>query len=431
MDTKIVKAAALGDVSRSRRQFLRDTGLVVAGASALPLLAACSGSGKATAGATVKVGSIIDATGAFALYGAPKIAARDFAIKEINDAGGLLGKKLEVAFFDAKSDQAQYLVGARKLAADKEIVVVHGGVTSASREAVRPVFSQFEKLYFYDQFYEGGVCDRNTFCSGVVPTQQLAILVPYLIKNFGPRIYAMFADYNWGQIASKWLKFYADKHGGEIVGQEFVPLTVTGFDSSVQKIQQAAPDVVIHGLIGSGHLNFFRSFSATGLKSKIPLVSVAFGLANEQNQVDPKDVEGMLVAMAYFEDVDTPESKDFVKRFRAQFPKFDYINDEVNSDYIGWKVWAEGVKAAGSFDREAVIDALQTKPITVLAPEGNVTLSGASHHVSHNIRLCQVTGNRRYKVIETFPNQLPTFENETCDLVKDPKQSLQREPTSA
>ena len=57
--------------------------------------------------------------------------------------------------------------------------MVHAGITSASREAIRPVLKRFNTLYFYNTLYEGGVCDRNSFCTGSTPAQTVEKLVPY------------------------------------------------------------------------------------------------------------------------------------------------------------------------------------------------------------------------------------------------------------
>lgn len=108
----------------------------------------------------VKVGSILDATGPLSLYGDPMVKATRLAVDTINANGGVLGRQLELVAVDSQSDIAQYTAGARTLAEDSDIVVVHGGITSASREAIRPIFNEAEMLYFYNQLYEGGVCEK-------------------------------------------------------------------------------------------------------------------------------------------------------------------------------------------------------------------------------------------------------------------------------
>ena len=88
------------------------------------------------------------------------------------------------------------------------------GITSASREAIRPIIDRTETVYFYDKLYEGGVCDKNVFNTGPVPSQQLAKLIPYAIENYGKRLFIAAADYNFGHISAGWVERYAEEFGG-------------------------------------------------------------------------------------------------------------------------------------------------------------------------------------------------------------------------
>jgi branched-chain amino acid transport system substrate-binding protein len=100
------------------------------------------------------------------------------ATEEINAAGGLLGKKVKLISYDSQSNMQQYTQFAQQAALKDKVAVVHGGITSASREVIRPVLKRFNTLYFYNTQYEGGVCDRNTFCTGQTPAQNVEILMP-------------------------------------------------------------------------------------------------------------------------------------------------------------------------------------------------------------------------------------------------------------
>jgi ABC-type branched-subunit amino acid transport system substrate-binding protein len=74
-----------------------------------------------------------------------------------------------------------------------KVSVVHGGITSASREVIRPVLDRFKMLYFYNTQYEGGVCDRNQFDTGVTPAQTVEKLVPYAMKKLGKKVCVIIA----------------------------------------------------------------------------------------------------------------------------------------------------------------------------------------------------------------------------------------------
>jgi urea transport system substrate-binding protein len=164
----------------SRRQVLRDGAVAGLGMSASMLLGR-----QAKAADDVAVGSILDATGPINIYGLPMIDATKFAVDAINQSGGVLGRKLRLIEADCQSNNQVYAQNAVKLILDDKVSVLMGGITSASREAVRPVVGRYSAVYFYNEQYEGGVCDKLVFCTGVTPAQQLGVLVPWAAKQHG------------------------------------------------------------------------------------------------------------------------------------------------------------------------------------------------------------------------------------------------------
>ena len=65
------------------------------------------------------------------------------------------------------------------------------------------MLKRYNTLYFYNTQYEGGVCDRNAFCTGSTPAQNVSRLVPHVMKKWGKKIYIVAADYNYGQITEQ------------------------------------------------------------------------------------------------------------------------------------------------------------------------------------------------------------------------------------
>ena len=188
-----------------------------------------------------------------------------------------------------------------------------GGITSASREAMRPVVNRYQALYFYNEQYEGGVCDKFVFCTGVTPAQQLGVLVPWAVENHGEKFYTLAADYNYGHISADWVKVFLDKAGGSELGREFIPLDVVDFSSVIQRIEQNRPDVVMSLLVGGNHIAFYRQFAAAGLHTTMQIVSPTFGLGNEQVVLSPEEAEGIVVIYPYFQELDNPTNRAWVQ----------------------------------------------------------------------------------------------------------------------
>lgn len=372
----------------------------------------------------IKVGVLLDQSGPLGLSGQPMLQATQYAAKVINDQGGLLGRPVQLVTYDTQSSMQLYTQYAQQLALKDKVAVVQGGITSASREAIRPVFDRFKTLYFYNTQYEGGVCDRDIFCCGTTPAQTVSHIVPYALKNWGKKVYIVAADYNYGHITAKWMTKYTREGGGQVLETDFFPLDVTDFSSAISKIQQAAPDVVLSAMVGANHLGFYRQWAAAGMKAKIPMASSTFGLANELNSMDPSVTNGIVSAYGWYPTVPTPETTAFLdgmtKMFGSGLPMLSELD---SASYEGMMFWAEGVKKAGSIDRLKVIKALESG-ITIDGPAGKAVMDPATHHVVHNTFLAQAK-DRKWDIIETFPGSPPADTAAVCDLIKNPRTDKQ------
>ncbi len=402
-----------------RRRFLQSSTLAATAGSYGVLLPTA-----ALAADEIAIGSIHDLSGGLDIYGKPMVDALTLAIEELNADGGLLGKQLKLVSYDPQSNMQLYAQFAQQAALKDKVAVVMGGITSASREVIRPVLDRYKSLYFYNTQYEGGVCDRNIFCTGVTPAQTVGKLVPYAMKKWGKKIYVIAADYNYGQITSQWVKKFAQDNGGSTTAIEFFPLDVTNFGPTISKIEAAQPDMVWSALVGGSHISFYRQWAAAGLNKKIPLASTTFGGGNEQIVLSADEANGFLLAYNYFQSVDTPANKAFIERFHKRFgADYPNVTELAMGTYQGMKLWAEGVKKAGSLDRLEMIKALESG-ISIDAPSGKVSIDPPTHHCVLNVNIAEVK-DKHFKILETFAQQPPLDTSAVCDLKKNPKDNQQ------
>ncbi len=404
-----------------RRRFMQQAGVAAAATVAAPFVMRHAALGADP----IKMAGIHDASGGLDIYGLPMIKTLEFAVGEINEAGGLLGREVQLINYDPQSNIQLYTQFATEAATKERVAVVQGGITSASREAIRPILDRYRTLYFYNTQYEGGVCDRNIFCTGSTPAQNVQRLVPYVMKNWGKKIYILAADYNYGQITAKWVTKYCRDNGGEVVAVDFFPLDVTEFGTTIQKIQAAKPDMVMSVLVGGAHIAFYRQWAAAGMKKEIPMASTTFGGGNETRVLSPAEADGIVCAFSYFQEVDTPANKAFLERFKAKYgDQTPYLGAELAMrTYYGAHLWAEGVKKAKTPDRMKVIEALETG-ISFDGPAGLTTIDPPTHHVTLNVYVAEAA-DRGFKVLETYPNQPPADTAMVCNLEKNPKTNKQ------
>ncbi len=401
----------------SRRDLLLATGAGVA-AMALP-------GRSAMAADTIKVGSVLDNSGNLDIYGKPMVLATAMAVDEINAAGGLLGRKLEVIQYDTQSDIALYTKFAQQLARRDKVDVVHGGITSASREAIRQTFKRADVLYFYNVLYEGGVCDRNVVCTGSTPAQANEPLVEAAMEKWGKKCYILAADYNYGQITAKWLKYYVEQRKGSIAATNFFPLDVADFGSTIAKIQQEKPDWVVSALVGGAHMSFYRQWAASGMNKLIPLASTTFGGGNEQRALSADEGDGIMVAHNYSQELKTPANEAFLAKWKSRNGDTSVINELSVAQYQGILLWAEAVRKAGSLDRMKMFEALESG-LSIEGPTGKVTLDAQTHHASLDIQLMEVKG-QKLNIIKTVKQRPPADTARYCDLKKNPDSNKQYE----
>src|SRR4249919_583184 len=294
-------------------------------------------------GKEIKLGSVLDNSGNLDIYGKPMVMTTQLAVEELNASGGLLGRKIELKQYDSQSDIALYTKFAQQLARQDKVDVVHGGITSASREAIRQTFRRSDTLYFYNVLYEGGVCDRNIVVTGTTPAQAVEPIVERAMKQWGNRVYILAADYNYGQITAKWLAHYIQQRKGTVAKTDFFPLDVSDFGSTIAKIQQEKPNWVVSALVGGAHMSFYRQWAASGMNKKIPLASTTFGVGNEHLALSPAEGDGILIAGNYSQEATSPANKEFLARWKKRFGDTKIVHEIAVSQYQGIYMWAECV----------------------------------------------------------------------------------------
>ncbi len=375
----------------------------------------------------IKLGSLLDGSGALGIESKRMIQTTEYAVGLLNAAGGLVGRQIKWFAYDTQSSMQLYSQYAQQLALRDKVDVIQGGITSASREAIRPVFDRSKTLYFYNTQYEGGVCDRDVFCTGTTPAQTVNHVVTYALKNWGKKAYIIAADYNYGQITAKWMTKFTRDGEGSVAATDFFPLDVTNFASAISRIQQAAPDFVLSALVGANHSGFYRQWDAAGMKGKIPLASSVFGLGDELATMDTSTTDGIVTSFGYYRDLGTPASDAFVKGMQAKFGADVTDLGELDSaTYEGIMLWAEGVKKAGSVEQQKVIAALETG-VAIEGPTGTVRMDPATHHTIRNAYLARAR-DRKWEILDRFPDQFPGDTGGACDLLKTPATNKQFVP---
>ena len=356
--------------------------------------------GPAAAQETIRIGAIAQLSGAAAFLGPSEKAAYEMAVKEINEAGGVLGKTLEVIVADSATNPSTANNAAKRLLGQENVVALFGSTTSASREAILPVVRRDgDTLFFYNAIYEGRACDDLMFVMGEVPENQIAPIVPYLQESTGGKSWFFVGnDYNWPQNTAEVARQVIAEHEGELVGETLVPIGTTDFAPILQDIAGKKPNFVLLVMLPSDAVAFMRQFHNQGLHTS----TTAIATLVEQSAIEAMGParEGLLIPAGFF-DESTPEAKAFGERYRQLMgedaPRQNFIS--ING-YESVHIWARAVEKAGTTDTAAVAAAIPE--VSFEGPRGPVSYSAKTRHATLPIFLARIAADGTPEIEKAF-----------------------------
>lgn len=358
-------------------------------------------------GETIKIGHLSDISGEMATTGSKN--ATELAVEEINENGGVLGKKVELISIDTQSDTKRYQEMAKKLVMQDEVKAVFTNGSSASREAIRPIMEQNKTVYFYNSIYEGGVASKYVFTTGAIPEQQILPMLKYAKENnLGKKVFLVSPDYNYGQICSEWVKKYSKDLGIEVAGAEYIPLGVSQFSSTISKIQSSGADLVFTLLVGGSHYSFFEQFGTANI-SNVTIISSNLFANYEHLRFPSPTLDNAYSVSNYYEELDTDESKEFVKKIKEKYPNEQYVTSEMETAYNAVYLWKEAVEKAGTADCDKVVEALESGDISFDSPGGHITMDGQTHQTNANIYVIKCDTDHKLQKIQELEGQEPIY----------------------
>ena len=351
----------------------------------------------------VKVGLLHSLTGTMSIS---EVAVRDaelLAIKEINDAGGILGYQIKPVEEDGKSNPRMFAEKARKLIEQDGVVSIFGCWTSDSRKAVKPVVEELYNLLWYPVQYEGFEASPNIMYMGASPNQQVVPAVDFCAENFGKRFYLIGSDYVFPHTANEIIKAQLKNLGGTCVGETYVPMHESDFVQIVRDILKIKPDVIINTLNGSSNQSFFSQLKYSGPSAEeVPVMSFSVSESEIKN-IGADKLKGHYVTWSYFESTETAKNRKFVQAYKSEFGFNKAVGDPVEAAYIAVNLWASSCSKAGTFDIEPV--RIAAKGMSYIAPEGIVTIEGTNQHLYKKIRIGQVDG--KGQINELYASSAP------------------------
>jgi len=390
----------MGNMFRGKRNTKSMVGMATTIIVAFMMVLSFSTGSMASETKPIKVGVVIALSGFIASDGQGCLGAIKLWQDEINAAGGLLGRKVELIVEDSASDPKTANEKMKRVVAKRPDVCI-GPILSAERSATYPIVVKAGIPFLYFTFYEGGAYDPLMFITGEVPEQQTEKFVPWLAEKYGPKFYIIGSDYEFPQKSAKVVKKYLADAGGQVVGEELIAMGTTDFSSLITRIRKVKPDVLFSIMVGTDAVAFAKQFNDYGLKKDIQYASMV-DLETYVDAMGETAAEGNLASFGWFENLDTPKARAFVEHYKKL--ENQRVTTLVEACYAVLQLWTEAVKKEGTTQGEAIKKGMAD--LTVEAPEGAVTMRAIDNHTARPSYIARVHKGE-YQVIKNFGKVAP------------------------
>lgn len=346
----------------------------------------------------ITVGILHSLTGMTGESEMPVIDATLLAIEELNECGGIDGHPVRAVVVDGRSNERVFAASAERLIREQGIQTLFGCWTSASRRAVRDVVEQHDRLLVYPMQFEGMEQSPNIVYTGAAPNQQI---LPAVRWAFGflrhRRFFLVGYDSVFSWAVHALIRDEIAALGGEVVGDEYLTGDAVDSERTVQRIQQAQPDLILNTVGGQPGLGYSRALRAAGVTPQV-VPTIYFSLGEIELLSLPRGQNaGDYAAWNYFQSLERPENHSFISRFRARYGSHRVLADPMEAAYFGVKMWGQAVETAGSDEAPAVRRALRGQSFD--APQGHVRIDPENQYTWKTMRIGRIGERAQFDVL--------------------------------
>lgn len=343
----------------------------------------------------IKIGVVTPMSGTYAGIGQQVKWGLDLASKEINAAGGIIGRQVELIFEDEEANPSVAVQKADKLFQVNKVDFLTGTVNSGSTLAVGQVAERADKLIATTVSFADSItadkCSPNVFRVNARASQQSSALAVWLSKE-KPRasVFYLGPDYEMGRSTVAAFKSSAEKVGASSAGEVFAPLDSKDYTQYFGQMRAARPQVLYTSVAGNDTVRLFTQMQEFGLLSNLTVVGASGTVTAQNLSAIGKAAEGFVTGVGYSAEIDTPENKKFVEAFRAAY-KGDpdlYGADSYGLIYA-YKAAAEKAQSTETDKVRKAFDDLKWQ-----TPQGEKTLRAGDHQAVQTMYVVRVSGGK-------------------------------------
>lgn len=358
---------------------------------------------------TVRLGLMPPMTGIVGMYGEEIIHAARIACDEINAAGGVLGKVLELVIEDDGSLPDTAVPAAKRLVDQHQCVALIGNLLSNSRLAVVSQVAEARQIPLLNfSFYEGSISSPYFFHFAALPNQQIDKMIPFMARRYGPKMFFAGNNYEWPRGSIDAGKRVLQRMEGDVVGEAYLPIRASHseIEALLEQVARSGADVFVPYFAGQDQLTLLKRFAELGLKQRM---AVVMGHYDEllASQLPAAVREGLYSSNTYFMSLDTAENRQYLQKLSRQpgikgvWPQGNgFLTNFGEGAYLCVHAFARAAETAGRLDAPALIETLER--VRVTGPQGVVDMDARSHHASVNCYLACCDANGSFRIIQNF-----------------------------
>lgn len=328
------------------------------------------------------------------------------AIEEINAGGGVLGRPIVPVAYDPGGDSTSYRNLARKLLTDDDVNIIFGASLSASRKAVLPIVERHDGLLFYPSIYEGFEYSENVVYTGATLNQNTLALAEYLLKNHGPRIFLVGADYIYPRESNRVMRDILEAKGGEVVAERYISIGAdeAAIRTVLDEIRALRPDAIFSTVIGGPARLLYRRYAeACTDPVRAPIASLTLG-ETEIQEIGPHLCQGHILAATYFQTIQTTANERFVTAYKARFGPDATTSLGSQSAYAQVHLFARTLARTGSLETHRISEEILSEEY--LAPEGHLSFDANTRHLWLRPRIGIVREDGLFDIVWEAPGPI-------------------------
>jgi branched-chain amino acid transport system substrate-binding protein len=307
----------------------------------------------------IRIGHLTPITGFLGSLGEYAVMGVKLAADEINNSGGVMGRKIELVMEDSVNPQTASAKAERLIERDKVAMII-GEISSASGLAIGQVANRLKTVYINtgcnSDAMRGSSCNPYMFHIEGANSMYVMAVGQYLLRENlvrGKKWYSLTADYAFGHDLLRVAKKFMEANGGQFVADELVPTDATDFSPYLLKVRQARPDLVVSNLAGNQVTSFLKQYSEYGLS--FPVAGFVFDTVVAWG-AGKGNFFGVW-PLVWHHLVDTPSSKKYVEVFQKKYGKLP--DNQSWGDYNSLKIVAQSMTETKSTDPQKLAEHLR------------------------------------------------------------------------